>query len=203
MFRKYIGLYIFGALLLIAGLLGAGLLIWRSGVGSTNMTVSETRLTEIKDMVKLCSMEVRDDVAIKDSINGKWIFARNTINGYIRFNLENLDYQVKNDSITIILPPEEIEVYESTADNSYEVIDTWDARFPGFRKMTSAEESAIKRRMAERYKDSFYEKGYVRRARASAVETLSRLLTMMDPTITVIDLRPEGYNTPTTSANSK
>lgn len=104
MFKKYIGLYIFGALLLIAGLLGADLLIWRSGVGSTNMTVSETRLTEIKDMVKLCSMEVRDDVAIKDSINGKWIFARNTINGYIRFNLENLDYQVKNDSITIILP---------------------------------------------------------------------------------------------------
>ena len=56
MFKKYIGLYIFGALLLIAGLLGAGLLIWRSGVGSTNMTVSETRLTEIKDMVKLLSL---------------------------------------------------------------------------------------------------------------------------------------------------
>lgn len=69
--------------------------------------------------------------------------------------------------------------------------------------MTSAEESAIKRRMAERYKDSFYEKGYVRRARASAVETLSRLLAMMDPTITVIDLRPEGYHAPTTSINSK
>lgn len=193
MIKKYIGLHLSGIIFAALVVVGGGMLIWRSGEGSTSMTVSETKLSEIKEMVKLCSLEVRDDVAIKDSINGKWIFAKNTVNGYIRFDLEKLDYQMRNDSVFVFLPPEEIEVYESSAPNSYEVIDTWDNTVFGLRKMTAAEETAIKTRMADRYKASFYEKGYVRRARESAVNTLGRMLGMMDGNITVVDLKPEGY----------
>ena len=176
-----------GIILIVVLALGGGLYLWRSSTESTNMAISETKLSEIKDMLKLCTMEVRDDVAIKDSINGEWIFAKATVNGYIRFDLEKLDYQVKNDSVVIILPPEEIEIYESSANNSYEVIDTWNASMLDLRRMTAAEETAIKKRMARKYKASFYDKGYVKRARASAVETLSRLLSIIDPKITVID----------------
>ena len=187
MIKKYFSLYVTGIILIVVLALGGGLFLWRSSTESTNMAISETKLSEIKDMLKLCTMEVRDDVAIKDSINGKWIFAKATVNGYIRFDLEKLDYQVKNDSVVIILPPEEIEIYESRANNSYEVIDTWNASMLDLRRMTAAEETAIKKRMARKYKASFYDKGYVKRARASAVETLSRLLSIIDPKITVID----------------
>lgn len=187
MIKKYFSLYVTGIILIVVLALGGGLFLWRSSTESTNMAISETKLSEIKDMLKLCTMEVRDDVAIKDSINGKWIFAKATVNGYIRFDLEKLDYQVKNDSVVIILPPEEIEIYESSANNSYEVIDTWNASMLDLRRMTAAEETAIKKRMARKYKASFYDKGYVKRARASAVETLSRLLSIIDPKITVID----------------
>lgn len=187
MIKKYFSLYVTGIILIVVLALGGGLYLWRSSTESTNMAISETKLSEIKDMLKLCTMEVRDDVAIKDSINGKWIFAKTTVNGYIRFDLEKLDYQVKNDSVFIILPPEEIEIYESSANNSYEVIDTWNASMLDLRRMTAAEETAIKKRMARKYKASFYDKGYVKRARASAVETLTRLLSVIDPKITVID----------------
>ena len=187
MIKKYFSLYVTGIILIVVLALGGGLFLWRSSTESTNMAISETKLSEIKDMLKLCTMEVRDDVAIKDSINGKWIFAKATVNGYIRFDLEKLDYQVKNDSVVIILPPEEIEIYESSANNSYEVIDTWNASMLDLRRMTAAEETAIKKRMARKYKASFYDKGYVKRARASAVETLSRLLSIIDPKIMVID----------------
>ncbi|MDE6061320.1 MAG: hypothetical protein K2G00_00975, partial [Duncaniella sp.] len=117
MIKKYFSLYVTGIILIVVLALGGGLYLWRSSTESTNMAISETKLSEIKDMLKLCTMEVRDDVAIKDSINGKWIFAKATVNGYIRFDLEKLDYQVKNDSVVIILPPEEIEIYESSANN--------------------------------------------------------------------------------------
>lgn len=190
MIKKYFGLYVTGIILIVVLALAGGLYLWRSSAGSTNMAISETKLAEIKDMMKLCSMEVRDDVAIKDSINGKWIFAKTTVNGYIRFDLEKLDYEVRDDSVIILLPPEEIEIYESSANNAYEVIDTWNASLLDMRRMTADEETAIKKRMAKKYKASFYDKGYVRRARASAVETLNHLLSMMDPKITVID--PQG-----------
>ncbi|MCM1355566.1 MAG: DUF4230 domain-containing protein [Staphylococcus sp.] len=192
MIKRYITLII--TIVIIAGV--AAIILWRSTAASTNMSVSETKLSEIKEMVKLCSLEVRDDVAIKDSINGKWIFAKNTVNGYIRFDLEKLDYQTRNDSVIIFLPPEEIEIYESNSDGAYEVIDTWNESLLDLRTLTAAEESAIKRRMAERYRKSFYTKGYVSRARRSAVETLSQLVSVMDDKITIVDLHPQGFNAP-------
>ena len=189
--------YIAPLLTLIVILAAAAIILWRNSQASTNMSISETKLSEIKDMVKLCSLEVRDDIAIRDSINGKWIFAKNTVNGYVRFDLEKLDYQTRNDSIVIFLPPEEIEVYESSRDNSYEVIDTWNQSLLDLRNLTAAEETAIKKRVADRYKASFYEKGYVSRARSSAVATLSTLLSRMDDgKITVVDLYPDGYYHP-------
>lgn len=193
MLKRYIALL----LTLIVILAVAAIILWRNSQASTNMSISETKLSEIKDMVKLCSLEVRDDIAIRDSINGKWIFAKNTVNGYVRFDLEKLDYQTRNDSIVIFLPPEEIEVYESSRDNSYEVIDTWNQSLLDLRNLTAAEETAIKKRVADRYKASFYEKGYVSRARSSAVATLSTLLSRMDDgKITVVDLYPDGYYHP-------
>lgn len=193
MLKRYIALL----MTLIVILAAAAIILWRSSQASTNMSISETKLSEIKDMVKLCSLEVRDDIAIRDSINGKWIFAKNTVNGYVRFDLEKLDYQTRNDSIVIFLPPEEIEVYESSRDNSYEVIDTWNQSLLDLRNLTAAEETAIKKRVADRYKASFYEKGYVSRARSSAVATLSTLLSRMDDgKITVVDLYPDGYYRP-------
>lgn len=193
MLKRYIALL----MTLIVILAAAAIILWRNSQASTNMSISETKLSEIKDMVKLCSLEVRDDIAIRDSINGKWIFAKNTVNGYVRFDLEKLDYQTRNDSIVIFLPPEEIEVYESSRDNSYEVIDTWNQSLLDLRNLTAAEETAIKKRVADRYKASFYEKGYVSRARSSAVATLSTLLSRMDDgKITVVDLYPDGYYHP-------
>lgn len=193
MLKRYIALL----LTLIVILAAAAIILWRNSQASTNMSISETKLSEIKDMVKLCSLEVRDDIAIRDSINGKWIFAKNTVNGYVRFDLEKLDYQTRNDSIVIFLPPEEIEVYESSRDNSYEVIDTWNQSLLDLRNLTAAEETAIKKRVADRYKASFYEKGYISRARSSAVATLSTLLSRMDDgKITVVDLYPDGYYRP-------
>lgn len=193
MLKRYIAFLLTLIVILAAG----AIILWRSSQASTNMSISETKLSEIKDMVKLCSLEVRDDIAIRDSINGKWIFAKNTVNGYVRFDLEKLDYQTRNDSIVIFLPPEEIEVYESSRDNSYEVIDTWNQSLLDLRNLTAAEETAIKKRVADRYKASFYEKGYVSRARSSAVATLSTLLSRMDDgKITVVDLYPDGYYRP-------
>ncbi len=187
--RRHITTIIVLSLIIIAGCY----ILLRHASRPTEPDISESKLSEIKSMVKLCSLEVRDDVAIKDSINGKWIFAKNTVNGYIRFDLEKLDYEVRNDSIIISLPPEEIEIYESERENSYQVIDTWNQALLDFRPLSSDEETAIKERMARRYRDSFYDKGYVARARASAVGTLSALFSKMDGNISITDPRPAGY----------
>lgn len=135
---------------------------------------------EVKKMVKLCSMEIHDDVPLRDSINGKWIFAKGRINGYISFDVENLEYAMKGDTICVTLPREVVEVYESTDKNSYRVYDTWDNSLLGAGQLTTAEENALKDRMKQRYVRAVYERGYVDRARKTAIETLSNLFSKFD-----------------------
>ena len=90
MIKKYIGIHLSGIIFMVLVVVGAGMLIWRSGEGSTNMTVSETKLSEIKEMVKLCSLEVRDDVAIKDSINGNGFLPKTQSTAISALILKNL-----------------------------------------------------------------------------------------------------------------
>ena len=153
----------------------------------TKPEFDEARLDEVREMVKLCSMKICDEVAIKDSINGKWIFAKAKVNSYIRFDIEQLDYEVRNDTIFMKLPPEEVEIYESTEPGAYQVFDTWDNSLLSRRKMTATEENILKRRMADRYRSAIYQKGYVKRARGSAITTLQTLFGHLKQPIVIID----------------
>ncbi len=58
--------------------------------------------------------------------------------------------------------------------------------------MTSREENALRRRQARRYEAMVYSRGYVRRARVSAVATLTGLLSLMPFPVEVTDPWPEG-----------
>ena len=56
-----------------------------------------------------------DEVALKDSINGKWLFARCRLNGRVGFDLEKLEFREKGDTLVVVLPPETVEIRESVS----------------------------------------------------------------------------------------
>ena len=65
----------------------------------------DARIKSITKMVELCTSDIHEEVAIKDSINGKWIVARQTIEGRIRFDLDSLRVDERGDTTIIYLPP--------------------------------------------------------------------------------------------------
>ena len=67
----------------------------------------------IEQMVDLCAADIHDEWAIKDSINGKWIVARLSIEGRIRFDLDSLRTEMRGDTMVVILPPERVDIYET------------------------------------------------------------------------------------------
>ncbi|MCM1137480.1 MAG: DUF4230 domain-containing protein [Duncaniella sp.] len=150
-------------------------LCWvRTSKHKANSTPST--IEDVKRMVKLCALEIHDDVPMRDSINGKWIFAKGRMNGYITFDVEKMEYHMEGDTLYVTLPPEVVEIYESTDKDSYRVYDTWDKSFLGVGQLTTAEENILKERMKQRYVRSVYDCGYVDRARKTAIETLTNLL---------------------------
>lgn len=150
----------------------------------------------VKNMVELCTTDIHEEIPVKDSINGKWIVARQAVEGRIRFDVEKLRIESRGDTTIVYLPEERVDILENASPNAYEVLDTWDGRSTFFpRTLTAAEENALKTRWQSRIRKKIYARGYVVRARREAVTALTSLLTAMhgpDTPLIVIDPTPNG-----------
>lgn len=158
------------------------------------ITVSDARISEIKSMVRLCALEIYQEVPIKATIGKRHLVAGQAIEGQIIFDAEHLRTETRGDTLIVILPPEQVIIRESTRPGAYKVIDTWSDAFLGSSHFNAEEENAIKRRVIQRMQKEMYEKGYVREARRTAIATLSRMLATTPGTaVIVIDPSPDGY----------
>ncbi|MDE6444805.1 MAG: DUF4230 domain-containing protein [Muribaculaceae bacterium] len=187
--KKYLILIIVILLLILAGL--GGWLWFSEEAPDEGMQLREARIKSIKEMVELCTLDVHEEMAIKDSINGKWIVARQTIEGRVRFNLDSLRVEEQGDTLVVYLPPERIDILESADKDAYKVLDTWDGRPSLFsRTMTAQEENIIKRRWQNKARERFYERGYVSQARDDAKATLRSLFEASGQPIVIVDPFP-------------
>lgn len=180
----------------IVGAAAAGIYLYRNyveGTDSSAMQVEEARIDGIREMVSLCTLEIEDEVALRDSIHGKWMFARTRLTGEVSFDLEKMEWRMSGDTIFVELPPETVTVRESTAPDAYKVIDMWDDTLVGLGKLTTSEENTLKRRQAARYRAEIYRKGYVARARDNALQTLRKLTSAIPgATVVITDPTPAG-----------
>lgn len=167
---------------------------WSSAPEASNFKMQQALVTDLKSAMELCTVEIIEDVPIKGHIGSKHIFARATINGQISFNLDSIHTTMKGDTIIVSLPPERVEVSESTAPGSYEVIDTWNEKLLASSKFSTEEENRIKRIVADNFRKKIYAKGYVRQARLDALETLGAMLPALTTSpVRIIDPSPAGY----------
>lgn len=149
-----------------------------------------------KEMARLCSVEIYNEVPVLDTVNQKVIFAVQKQSGSISFDMENLQIEDSGDTVKTVLPAEIVEVYESTEKDSWTVIDT-KAIGPMsiFRsdKLTLAEENRVKNKLKKNAVDRLYSNGTVRKARKDAVENLTRLLeNIYRKPVSVADPTPNG-----------
>ena len=172
----------------------AGLCIWWAlSPEADHVKLHDAKVKDVKSMVQLCSVDFVEDVPVKASIGPRHFFGRETLTGSISFDLENLQQTQQGDTLSVVLPPEIVEIYESTDANSYLVIDTWNDEFMGSSNFTTAEENSIKSKVADNFRKSVYAKGYVKRARAEAVTNLKSMLSgLTGKTVIVTDPTPEG-----------
>lgn len=174
-------------------LAGAAAIWWTRSPKASHVTAHDSTITDISPMVRLCALDIYEDVPVKASIGTRHMFARATLNSSITFDLENIDLREQGDTIFVTLPREIVEIHESTDPGSYLVIDTWNDRLFGPEHFTTSEENAIKSKVRDNFRRKIYRKGYVRRARAEAVDNLTSMLSgLTGKTVIVTDPTPEG-----------
>ena len=188
--KKAIGFII---VIIILAAIGFGAYKWGLAPEASKVTMQEAKITDVSPMLRLCTVEIYDDVPVKGSFGKDHIFGRMTLKGSISFDLENVAMTENNDTLSLTLPREIVDIQESTDAGSYQVIDIWTDSFIGKPNITTAQENSIKSKVRDNYRKDIYRKGYVERARKEAAENLSSLLKgLTGKTVIVSDPTPQG-----------
>lgn len=183
-------------LVVICALAGGGYYVYNSYFNApeaTNVVMEEAKITDVAPMLRLCSVEIYEDIPVKGKVGDKHLFGKMTVNGSISFDLDSLQITETADTLSMTLPREIVEVYESTAPGSYKVIDEWSDGMFSSSEFTNAEENKIKTQVRNNFRKTIYAKGYVERARLEASENLKGLLeSVTGKTVIVTDPTPKG-----------
>lgn len=170
---------------------------WITAPEVSHTKIEQGKISDITPMLKLCTVEIYDDVPIRGTIGSRHLFAKALLNGSISFDLNNIEYKENKDTILLTLPREIIEIHESTDKDSYRVIDTWNDHFFESSHFSTTEENSFKAKARENYKKSLYTRGLVTRARKEAVINLQSLMeAMTQKTVIITDPTPNGTYRP-------
>lgn len=153
------------------------------------------KIEEIKQAVKLSTLDITTEEIFKDTVNIKGVVSRVRTRVYIHFDIEDIPLTEHGDTLIVQLPPEIIDVYEATTDG-FQVLDVWNLQFPDEPveiPLTNTEENMVKRKLKHRIQNQMYEKGYVKRARENAVHSLAILFSRFRDQVVVIDNYPNGW----------
>lgn len=158
----------------------AGVIIWlKFRPAEEKIEVSEGKINKVEEVVRLCSTEFYREVPVLDTINSKVLFGLQKQRGSISFDIDKLRIDESGDTIKVTLPPEIVEIYESTDRKSWEVIDTkaiGPLAFLKSDKLTIEEENLLKQHIRQKSRASLYADGTVARARAEGAVNLRVLL---------------------------
>lgn len=170
--------WIFIAGVIIAMIIAGGVLYhkWQKAEEATRVRIYEAKIADISPMLRLCSVEIEEDLPIKASVGKRHLFAKMTVTGSISFDVENPEIEERGDTLIVTLPREIIDIRESTAPDSYRVIDSWRDGFFGKAGFSAAEENQAKSKVRDNYRKSLYSRGIVSRARAEAARNLTTML---------------------------
>lgn len=163
-------------IILLLALIGGGVYFYLDHKKPAEVEVQPARVSDIRSMVQLCAVEIYNEVPVKDTVNNKMIFAIQKQEGSISFDIEKLQVDTVGDTIRVVLPPEIVEVRESTSPDSWEVVDTKGLNLFTSSKLSVDEENQVKRKLQATARARLYKDGVVKRAREEASENLKRLL---------------------------
>lgn len=177
-------------ILILVILIGAGMAWWWANspeAEAARIRDRQAKIVDLKPMVRLCTVDLYEEVPIRANIATRHLFGRTTLTGSISYDLDSVGQQWRGDTLYVSLPRETVEIYESTDPYAYQVYDTWNDKFLGSGKFTAHEENVIKAKVVDNYRRRLYERGDVARARKEARTKLAQMLSTVTQKPAVVE----------------
>lgn len=149
---------------------------WRSSPEPERVRLAPAKVSEIKSIVELSTVELYEEHPLKGSIGKRHLVARVVMEGSVAFDLEKAEGERAWRHHHRRSSAREGDTARIDAPGSYTVIDAWNDDPFGSAQFTTAEENALKRRFTESAVRGVYRRGDVKRARESAAQSVRTLL---------------------------
>lgn len=162
---------------------------------TTNVSYDNlTRITNVKEMVRLNSLKVMDEFVYKDTIDNVGVVYNIKANIIIGFDLDSLKYKETDGGLEIELPNTNVISIYSEGEDLLDNYDITYGDFFGEPDINSKQWQIIRSNIKEYIKQEVINKGYVQTSRKNALENLAKLCHALKGNVTVIDKEPETSN---------
>lgn len=183
-------------LVIVAALTVGAVYVWRSITRTDSgpeVYVRPAVIRDVREMARLCTVEIYSELPVQDTIDNKVIVAVQKQHGTVSFDIDRLDIEDSADTIRTTLPPEIVELYETTDENAYTVIDTKGIGLLVTDRLTNDQDNRFKQRLKRRSIERLYRDGVIANARKEARRQLAQLLSnAYRRTVVVRDTIPRG-----------
>lgn len=145
--------------------------------------------TELREIVRLTTMEGERVVPIKYSNKGIGAFGIGHYRIRISFDIEQMQQMIQGDTIYLVLPDPEVQILEHE-EYGFTIYDVWGeniaTRLMG-PKLSVTDENEMKRRAMNQLKRDIQNDGSIERAKTEAIELLHKLFDMIPGTVIILD----------------
>ena len=93
-------------LVILGGCVAAGLMWYTRQKPSSDphYDIAAARISSLRSMSSLCTLTLREELMMRDSVKGQWIVARVKVEGRILFDLDSMEFDRQGDTVTVRLP---------------------------------------------------------------------------------------------------
>lgn len=160
----------------------------------SSVSYSEAQINEIKQMVKLNSLQAQEDIVFKDTIDNMYVVYDIDVNIVIGFDVDNLRYKVINNRLVVELPQPKVSIYQNGKE---QLLDIYELTLSGkihewtnigySPNLSGTQSMRLHGKIAKYIEDFVARKHYENKAREMALHNLANLFYALQGDVTIVE----------------
>lgn len=155
---------------------------------------SEARIDEIRQMVKLNSLQAQEDIVYKDTIDNLYVVYSISVNIMVGFDVENIRYKVIDDRLLVELPEPKVTFYQNGKE---QLLDIYELSLGGKihewtnigyePNLSGTQSMRLHGKIVKHIENVIAHKHYDAQARDMAMRNLANLFYALQGNVTIVD----------------
>lgn len=164
------------------------------GKDETTEQYSEARINEIRQMVKLNSLQAQENIVYKDTIDNMFVVYGIDVNIVVGFDVDNMRHKVIDNTLVVELPKPNISFYQNGKE---QLLDIYELSLGGkihewtnigyAPNLSGTQSMRLHGKIAQYIEETITRKHYERKAQETAMHNMANLLYALQGNVMIVE----------------